>query len=123
MQFSGYEETVRKEIVRSAIKAYESINKKVAEKERPLYRTKTWRQKERLKDKRKKKTNWYKKNKGGKRDDKKEYKSVLFVQPTRGSVLKRKYEQVIGKSRCNVKVIERESREELMSKTSKVVPV
>ena len=110
MQFSGYEETVRKEIVRSAIKAYESINKKVAEKERPLYRTKTWRQKKRLKDKRKKKTNWYKKNKGGKRDDKNEYKSVLFVQSTRGSVLKRIYEQVIGKSRCNVKVIERAGR-------------
>ena len=110
MQFSGYGETVRKEIVRSAIKAYESIKKKVAEKERPLYITKTWRQKERLKDKRKKKTNWYKKEKGGKQDDEKQYKSVLFVQPTRGSVLKQKYEQVIGRSRCNVKVIERAGR-------------
>ena len=35
-QCSAYEETVRKEIVRCAIKTYESINKKFAEKERPI---------------------------------------------------------------------------------------
>ena len=110
MQFSGYEEAVRKEIVRSAINAYENIRKKVEKKERPMYRTKMWKQKERQKDKRKKKTNWYKRNKGGKKEREKEYKSVLFVQPTRDSVLKRKYEEVIRKSKCNVKVVERAGR-------------
>ena len=110
MQFSGYEEKIRKEIVRSALTAYERIKKKVEKKERPLYRTKQWKQKERLKEKRIKKMNWYKKNKRSISDDKNEYKSVLFVQPTRGSVLKRMYEDVIGKSRCSVRVVERAGR-------------
>ena len=46
-----------------------------------------------------KKTCWYK----GKND----FKSVLFVQPTVGSALKKIYENVISKSRCRVKVVER----------------
>ena len=113
MQFSGYEEKVRKEIVRSAISAYEKIRKKVEMKERPLYRTKMWKQKVRQKEKRKRKSNWYKRNKGGHKknaNDQKEYKSVLFVQPTKDSVLKRKYEEVIAKSKCSVKVVERAGR-------------
>ena len=96
--------------MRSAIHAYESIRKKVEKKERPMYKTKMWKQKERQKDKRMKKTNWYKRNKGERNDEAKEYKSVLFVQPTKDSVLKRKYEEVISKSECNVKVIERAGR-------------
>ena len=110
MQYSGYDETVRKEIVRSAISAYEKIRRKVEQKERPMYRSKMWKQKERQKDKRKKKTNWYKRNKGSKKCDKKEYKSVLFVQPTKDAILKRKYEEVISKSKCSVKVVERAGR-------------
>ena len=80
MQYSGYKEGFRREVVRSAISAYERIQEKVIKKERPLYRTKNWKQKERLREKRDKKTNWYKKNKKScKNDDKGEYKSVLFV--------------------------------------------
>ena len=89
MQFSGYEEKIRKEVVRSALTAYERIKKKVEKRERPLYKTKQWKQKERLKEKRMKKTNWYKKNKNIHNENNNEYKSVLFVQPTRGSVLNR----------------------------------
>ena len=111
MQFSGYDETVRREVVRSAIVAHEKIKKKVARKERPLYRTKEWRQKERMKEKREKKTSWYRKKSRSRGNDiKGEYKSVLFVQPTKGSVLKHKYEEVIGKSKCSVRVIERAGR-------------
>ena len=105
MQFSGYDEAMRKEVLRSAIKAYENIKEKVRKKERPLYRTKEWKQKERMKEKRKRKTNWYQRKK--KRTSEEEYKSVLFVQPTKDSMLKRKYEEVIRKSKCSVKVIER----------------
>ena len=55
-----------------------------------------------------KKDNWYKKKGIKKRNENdKEYKSVIFVQPTKDSVLKRKYEEVIEKSKCNVKVVER----------------
>ena len=49
---------------------------KVASGERPLYRRKKWKQEERDKDKRRKRENWFYKNKNCKED---EYKSVLFV--------------------------------------------
>ena len=106
LQYSGYNEQFRKEIVRSAINAYEKIKRKVRKGERPLYRTKQWRQKERAKERRQKKDNWYKKESKGK-GNKDEIKSVLFVQPTKDSILKKKYEEVIGRSKCKVKVIER----------------
>ena len=62
----------RKEVVRSVLTAYEIIRKKVENKERPLYRTEQWKQIERLKDKRMKKSNWYKKNPRIQSDDKRE---------------------------------------------------
>ena len=63
-------------MLRSALKSHKRIEERVANGERPLYRKKHWRQKERLREKRMKKTCWYK----GKND----FKSVLFVQPTEG---------------------------------------
>ena len=105
MQFSGYNEEFRKDVVRSAITAYEKIKRRVEKGERPLYRTKEWRKKDRVKEKRIKKDNWYKKR--GKCKNDKDYKSVMFVQPTKGSILKKKYEEVIEKSKCSVRVVER----------------
>ena len=61
MQFSGYNEEFRKDVVRPAITAYEKIKRRVEKGERPLYRTKEWRKKDRVKEKRMKKDNWYKK--------------------------------------------------------------
>ena len=92
--------------MKSAITAYERIQKKGE----PLYRTKLWKKKERAKGKRMKKSNWYKKKESKKRNNNDDYKSVIFVQPTRGSVLKKKYEEVIGKSKCEVRVVERAGR-------------
>ena len=104
MQFSGYNETIRKQVLQSAAKAYKKIMVKVERGERPLYRKKHWSQAERMKKKRKKRENWYK----AKRDKRgKEYMSVLFVQPTKNSALKKKYEEIIDKSECSIKVVER----------------
>ena len=100
LQFSGYSTQFRAQVLRSALKAHGKIKEKVANGERPLYRKKHWKQKERLKEKRRKKASWYK----GKNAD---FRSVLFVQPTEGSALKRAYEDVISKSQCKVKVVER----------------
>ena len=106
MQFSGYGKEFRSEIVKSAISAYQKIKRQVRKGKRPLYRTKEWRKKERTKEKRKKKSMWYKRSKG-KQQSENEYKSVLFVQPTRKSALKRKYEEIIKKSECSIRVVER----------------
>jgi len=61
-------------------------------------------QNERVKEKRERKENWYK-SKGARGGA--ECMSVLFVQPTEKSALKKKYEEVISKSDCKVKVVER----------------
>ena len=109
MQYSGYRENERKQVLRSAINAYVNIKKEVQEGERPMYRNKRWKGKERAKLKRKMKTHWYKKKKNRvqDRDTVKEYKSILFVQPTKDSRLKKMYEETIRKSKCPVKVVER----------------
>ena len=101
MQFSGYSEQMRKQVLDSAVKAYRKIRSKVDKGERPLYRRKHWKQKERMKEKRKRKEEWYKSKKDG------EYMSVLFVQPTENSELKKMYEDIVSKSECKVKVVER----------------
>ena len=104
LQFSGYSEQFRRQVVKSAITAHRRIKEKVESGERPLYRRKQWKQNERTKEKRKRKENWYKQKTKNKE---KEFMSVLFVQPTEGSVLKKTYEEVIERSMCNVKVVER----------------
>ena len=106
LQFSGYDEKFRKQALRSAAKAYNKIKDKVRKGERPLYRRKNWKQSERMKEKRRRKEEWYK-AKGDKKKKQEEYMSVIFVQPTEKSALKKKYEDVIRKSECNVKVVER----------------
>ena len=101
MQFSGYSEQIRKQVLHSAVKAYRKIRSKVDKGERPLYRRKHWKQKERIKEKRQCKEEWFK----SKKDD--EYMSVLFVQPTEKSELKKMYEEIVQKSNCKVRIIER----------------
>lgn len=104
LQFSGYSEKFRVQVIRSAMTAYKKILSEVTNGKRPMYRRKQWKQNIRTKEKRERKENWYKQKKTTKENV---FKSVLFVQPTRGSALKKKYEAVIRKSSCNVKVVER----------------
>ena len=105
LQASCYSEQLRKMVLDSAANAYKKIKNRVDRGERPLFRRKQWKQEERIKEKRKRKENWYK-SKGDKNDGN-EYMSVLFVQPTENSALKKMYEEIIGQSECNVKVVER----------------
>ena len=105
LQASGYSEQLRKQVLDSAANAYKKIKNRVDRGERPLFRRKQWKQEERIKEKRKRKENWYK-SKGDKNNGN-EYMSVLFVQPTENSALKKMYEEIIGQSECNVKVVER----------------
>ena len=112
-------------MLRSALKAHETIKMQVAQGKRPLYRHKKWKQKERMKEKRGRKMNWY--NKRKKQDNEEErptakrYKSVLFVQPTYDSALKKRYEEVIERSKCRVKVVER-AGENIKQKLQKSYP-
>ena len=98
LQFSGYNAKFRKEVWKSALKAYKEIRKKDERKETPMYRKKKWKRNEREKSKRVKKTGWYKK--GG-------YKSIIFVPATPGSVLKKRYDNILKESKLDIRAVER----------------
>ena len=93
MQYSGYDQKFRAEVVRSALKAYGAIVAKDACGEEPMYRPRGWRSEERARKKREKKEAWYKK--GG-------CESVIFVPATPRSELKRRYEEEIKKTRYRI---------------------
>ena len=79
-QFSGYTKKYMSEVPNSALKAYTEIKRKDRQDEQPLHRPKQWKQKERKEQRRNKNNKCYKK--GGNM-------SVLFVQVTPKSRLKK----------------------------------
>ena len=101
MQFSGFSKKFRYEVVCSALSAYDSIHDKVRRGERPLYRPFEWDREERDRAKAAKVLNWYKV--GG-------YESVMFVQSTPNSELKRRFQKEIDKSGLKIRVVEKAGR-------------
>ena len=98
MQYSGYSQRFRTTTLKSAIKAYKEIKRKDKAGIQPMYRKKSWRKEGREIEKRRKKSNWFRK--GG-------FRSVVFVPATPGSTLRKKYEEIIQKSKIPIKVVER----------------
>ena len=94
---SGYDHSLRLEIVRSAIGAYDKMIEADEKQERPLYRKREWRRKERRKEKDAKRNKWHKK--GG-------YSSVLFVAATPQSELRNKMQKEVDTTKFKIKVIE-----------------
>ena len=60
MQYSGYNQKFRYEVLNSALHAFEEMKKKDESGEQPLYQPKHWRRKERRAAKEEKRKNWYK---------------------------------------------------------------
>ena len=98
MQYSGYSQKFRGEIVNSACNAYKEIKAQVDSGSRPLYRPREWQRDERNRSKRDKQLNWYKK--GG-------YESVIFVPATPNSELQKKYSNEVTKSGLKIRIVER----------------
>ena len=84
MQFSGYTETFRAQVVRSALCAYDKMVEKDGRGEEPLYRPREWRRVERAEERRKKKSDWFK-------GSKKKNESVIFVPSTPRGGLRRRF--------------------------------
>ena len=98
MQYSGYSKKERSIVF---VKAKYKYKKKIEEDTtgtRPMYRSKTWNEEDRKKEKIAKRTNWYKK--GG-------YETVFFVDATPDQELAKKCEEIFKKSELKIKVIER----------------
>ena len=74
---------------------------------KPLYRKRTWNEENRVQEKEAKKQNWYK---SGKKSEK-NYKSVLFVPPTPGSILlkeiRNREEELNKHSAERIKIVEK----------------
>ena len=99
MQYSGYTQPFRYNVMNSAKKAFQTIQEKETLGIRPINRPKEWRREERQMEKLRKKRTWYK---DGGFDD-----SVLFVPSTPGGELKHAYQKVITKSGHRIKVVEK----------------
>ena len=97
VQLSGYNQKFRHEIVDSAMKAYNRINKDDLNGVKPMYRIKGYQKERRHKEKEKKKKEWY--QNGG-------YKSVIFIKATPESKLRKQYEAEIKKTTLKIKVVE-----------------
>ena len=98
MQYSGYNQTIRHDVAKSAFHAFQTMMENEEKGIRPINRPKTWKKKERMELKEKKKTDWYKQ--GG-------FDSVLFVPATPNGKLKHMYEEEIRRSGLRIKIVER----------------
>ena len=101
MQFSGYGQNFRYEVTKSAIDAYQTMKNNEENDVRPIHRPKNWQRMQRIDAKEKKEKNWYKQ--GG-------FDSVLFVQSTPNSQLKKAYDHAIRNSGLRIRVVERTGR-------------
>ena len=101
MQFAGYTPEFKGEVVQSAFNAHRKLCDMDRQVTQPLYRPKTWERVERQEERRRKKTNWFKR--GGNL-------SVLFIPASPGSELKKQYEKCIRESGVGVKVVEKSGR-------------
>ena len=99
MQYSGYSKKFRTEVVRSALCAYDKMREKDESGEEPMYRPREWKAVERARCRRAKKEDWFR---GGEKNN----ESVIFVPATPGSVLKRRYQEVLKKAKVRMAVAE-----------------
>ena len=103
---SGYSETFRRNILESGISGYNKILAADEAGERPLYRPKEWRSRDRRIEKIRKKKNWLGTF----------WKSCIFVPPTPGSELKKMMHEKEEKMRAGgrenwpIKIIEMAGR-------------
>ena len=84
LKISGYNEYDRLQILKSGINAYENLRSKEEDGKRPFFRSREYNATERKREKKDKKTNWFKKSKTNN-----QYSSVFFVPSTPGSTLLR----------------------------------
>ena len=104
---SGYSEKYRREILDSATKAFEKMLEEHENGVKPMFRNRSWKKDEREEKKRNNKVNWYKNGKNQKID----YKSVLFVPPTPGGALakelRNREEEINHRNKERIKIVEK----------------
>ena len=107
MKNSGYGPKYRAQILNSALNAFDKMVEEDKTGKKPLHRSRTWNQENRILAKQNKMKNWYKSvDKSGK-----VYKSILFVPPTPGSgllkELKNREEELNKHKKERIKIVEK----------------
>ena len=97
LQYAGYDQKFRTEVVRSALNAYNRLIELDASSETPLYRPRQWRKLDRAREKRRKREIWY---------IKEGFDTMIFVPATPGSQLKHRYMREIKETGFKVRVVE-----------------
>ena len=97
LQYSGYDQKFRTEVVLSALNAYKRMIELDASGEQPLYRPREWKRLERAQERWGKRESWYRK--GG-------FDTVIFVPAAPGSRLKNRYIEEIEGTGFKIKVVE-----------------
>ena len=113
MRDSGYTALYRKQILSSALNAFEKMVNDDQSGTKPLYRDKNWNKESRKEQKEGKHINWYKNGgteKTGSGTKSLEYKSVLFVPVTKGGKLakelKKREEELNRFKKERIKIVE-----------------
>ena len=106
LKMSNYREKFRKEVLDSALKAFEKMQEDDKNGIKPMYRSRDWNAEERKRHKNEKKLNWC-----NTKNSKIQYKSVLFVAPTPGGTLakelRQREEELNKHSDERVKIVEK----------------
>ncbi len=97
LQFSGYNKKFRYHVADSGIKAFKHLIVQATEGVRPVNRPRDWSKEEREKEKKEKKTRWYK------RDG---FESVMFIPATPEGKLRKLYQQKAAEKGFHINVVE-----------------
>ena len=99
MQYSGYSQEFRAEVVKSALHAYDQMKARDNAGDEPMYRPREWRRVERAEARRDKRGSWF-------RGKESANETVVFIPATPNSELRRRYVEVINRSGVGIAVAE-----------------
>ena len=97
LQYPGYDQKFRTEVVRSALKAYNRLIELDTSGEQPLYSPREWKCLEWAQERWEKQEKWYRKG---------SFDTVIFVPATPGSQLKERYVKEIKRAGFKIRVVE-----------------
>ena len=114
LQYSGYDQKFRTEVVRSVMKAYNRLIELDTSGEQPLYRPREWKRLERAQERREKPEKWYRKG---------SFDMVIFMPATPESQLKDRYVKETKRAGFKIRVLSRAVRCNPQADVTEVIPV
>ena len=107
MKNSGYNQNYRMQILKSAFNAFEKMVAEDKSGVKPLFRNRSWNKENRMQTKESKKKHWYKNTQNSETN----YKTILFVPPTPGSILlkelRQREEELNKNNEERIKIVEK----------------